>query len=876
MQLLQKRIHDWSKTMEPWQSDLVRRLAAGPLADAGRAEVRAILLGDVGALPPVRLELADLPVDEDEHGRVELRSIGDFRNINCLAENQSLHLEPGLNLVFGMNGSGKTGHGRLLRGVCRAAEREQVLPNVFEPAKAAQPQTATIAIAVDGKNRPVKVDLAQQPDRVLSAVSVFDASCARIFVSKANVIDYVPRSLVILKNLAEEQDTIAAGLRADAMNLRGGLPSLPPLADGTAAAAALASVNQNTDLAALEQLGELTDAETNELEQLETAAATIRADTSGELETAARARASGATAAATAIRDQAARVDASTLDRFAELRRKADDIATAERELVENAFADSPFPAAGGEPWREMWSALVQYVESGGGTFPSDEPGAVCPACEQELTPEARTRLADAQQFVRSELRQRAEALDLEMQTLLAGIPDSEALKVRATSELRGAPEDIIAAAEAAVSTIAELGRLARAIAAGGHRAGDSPPALDVSAIEAYADAQAESAAAQAALRDAARQQEVLKKLGELQARRTLRQHLPSLKQRIDTLKRIALLDSSAGKLGTQAISLKLRDLQEAEITERLRAAIREELEYTTVRDKIELSGQASKGETKIQLKLAKGCKEKVENVLSAGEQSALGMAFFLAELSVSGGESAIVLEDPVSSLDHDYRAYLAERLVQETQKRQVVIYTHDLTFLVDLQQAAEDAGIEIHGQTLHRAFGEAGVVRESLPTEAMSPRDRRRDLGKRLRFELTPMFKKEDPEYAAAAKQWVGDLRDGYEQIVECYVVANTMRRFRTQIRMKQLSKMRWSPDLASRIYKGWQRASPKKHFEATERYPRPHEPHELEQMLGEFEAICNEIAPKEKGEPAKAPGEQTTLEDELVGQVASFPAAS
>ena len=328
--LLQKRIHEWSKALPAWQSDLLRRLAAGPLVDADRAQVRAILIG-AGAPAPMALQLQDLPVDEDEHGRIELRSIGDFRNINCLAENQTLNLQPGLNVVFGPNGSGKTGHGRLLRGVCRAAEREQVLPNVFEPTKMGQSRTARIGITVDGVERTVDVNLAQQPDRVLSAISVFDASCARIFVSRPNVIDYVPRPLVILKTLAEEQDVIAEGLRDDATKLRVSLPPLPDLADGTAAAAALVDLGPKTDFAALQQLAELSEAEADELERLETAAATIRADKSGELEKAARAHAAGATAAAAAIHEAASQLDGSALARAAETRQQLDAVAVARR-----------------------------------------------------------------------------------------------------------------------------------------------------------------------------------------------------------------------------------------------------------------------------------------------------------------------------------------------------------------------------------------------------------------------------------------------------------------------------------------------------------------------------------------------------------------
>jgi energy-coupling factor transporter ATP-binding protein EcfA2 len=879
--LLQKRIHEWSKGLPAWQSDLLRRLVVGALTDADRAEVKAILTGAAGAPVPVPLQLHDLPADEDEHGRVELRSIGDFRNINCLAENQTLYLQPGLNVVFGPNGSGKTGHGRLLRGVCRAAEREQVLPNVFGPTKIGQSQTATIGITVDGVAQTVGVDLAQQPDRVLSAISVFDACCARIFVSRPNVIDYVPRSLVVLRTLAEEQDAIAASLRDDATRMRMSLPVLPELADGTAAAAALVDLGPKTNSNALEQLAELSDAEAMELEQLETAAATIRADKSGELERAARARATGATAAAAAIHEAAGRVDSAVLVRIAETRQRLDAVATAERELVDKAFTGSRFPAVGGEPWREMWSAIVRYVEAGGGTFPSAEPGAVCPTCEQELSPEAATRLANAQQFVGSELRQRAAALDEELQKLLAAAPDAEALNTRVTSELRDAPQEVCAAGTGAVSAIASRASRARALAAGEPVGDDQPPAVDVALIEAYATAQTDAADARAALRDTDKQQEVMRTLAGLQARRTLHEHLPALKQRIETLKEIAALDAAAGKLSTQSISLQLRKLQEAEITERLRTAIQEELKHTTLAAKVAVVGQASKGETKIQLKLAKGCKEKVESVLSGGQQAALGTAFFLAELAVSASESAIALEDPVSSLDHDHREYLAHRLVEESKKRQVVIYTHDLSFLIYLQDAAVQEDVDLHGHTLESSLDEAGIVREGLPTKLMSPADRRKELRRRLKFELNPMFKGKKPEYERDADLWVGDLRKAYDQLIEDYVLAGTVRRFSQHVRVRHLFMITWTPEIASRIEAAMKQASPKTHHEATELYPRAYTPDELEAMFDEFEEICELTAPK-NGKAAAGKGgvnqesEQTTLEDELVAKVATLPQAS
>lgn len=874
--LLQRRISEWSKELPGWQSDLLRRLTAGPLSDEDRAEVRATLVGANGAPAPVPLQLQDLPVDEDEQGRVELTSIGNFRNINCLGEDQTLRLQPGLNVVFGANASGKTGHGRLLRAVCRTAEREQVLPNVFDPTKAGQPQTATIGITVDGVEQSVDVDLAQQPDRVLSSISVFDSSCARIFVSRPNVIDYVPRPLVILKALAEEQDAIAERMRDDAATLRASLPALPELAAGTAAAEALITLGPSTEFDLVAQLGKFDAAEMKKLEALETAAATIRADKSGALEKAARGRAAGASAALTAIRAAAKTVDAPVLMRIAEVRQQLDATVTAERDLVDKAFAGSHFPAAGGEAWREMWSAIVHYVEAGGGRFPSAEPNAVCPTCEQELTSDAAARLASAHQFVSSELRQRATTLGSELQGLLAALPDADALTEVVTRELREAPEDVIAAGAAAASAIASAARRARAIAGGETSDEEQVPAIDVASIETYAIAESEAAAAQALLRDADKQQQVLSELAELQARRTLKEHLPAVKERIETLQQIGTLEIAVGKLGTHTISMQLRKLQEAEITERLRGAIQEELRHSSVSDKVELVGQASKGETRIQLRLINGCKQKIEDVLSAAQQADLGTAFFLAELAVSAGESAIVLEDPVSSLDHEHREYLARRLVAEAKKRQVVVYTHDLAFVVYLQDAAAAESVELHGCTLESSLDEAGIVREELPMKLMSPADRRKNLRRRLRYELTPAFKGKKPEYEREADLWVADLRKGYDQLIPDYVFAGTVRRFSQHVQVRKLHMVTWTPEIATRIDAAQRQASPKMHHEPLELYPRAYTPEELEKMLVEYDEICELTKPQDKPAAKKVEQEPVTIDDELVAKVVSIPQAS
>jgi wobble nucleotide-excising tRNase len=60
-----------------------------------------------------------------------------------------------------------------------------------------------------------------------------------------------------------------------------------------------------------------------------------------------------------------------------------------------------------------------------------------------------------------------------------------------------------------------------------------------------------------------------------------------------------------------------------------------------------------------------------------------VAIASFLAELETSSENCGIVFDDPVCSLDHLYRQRVAERLVSEGHKRQVIVFTHDIVFLL-------------------------------------------------------------------------------------------------------------------------------------------------------------------------------------------------
>jgi hypothetical protein len=80
-------------------------------------------------------------------------------------------------------------------------------------------------------------------------------------------------------------------------------------------------------------------------------------------------------------------------------------------------------------------------------------------------------------------------------------------------------------------------------------------------------------------------------------------------------------------------------------------------------------------GSPRYQVRFFANPEAKVHNALSEGEQTCVGLAAFLTELTTASHESALVFDDPVSSLDHRWRNKVAERPVAETERAALTYY---------------------------------------------------------------------------------------------------------------------------------------------------------------------------------------------------------
>jgi hypothetical protein len=115
----------------------------------------------------------------------------------------------------------------------------------------------------------------------------------------------------------------------------------------------------------------------------------------------------------------------------------------------------------------------------------------------------------------------------------------------------------------------------------------------------------------------------------------------------------------------------------------------------------IELQTSGQKGKTVRSLLLKGG--HRPEFILSEGEQKAVALADFLTEVSMNPANAAIVLDDPVTSQDHQRKQLIAKRLVREARSRQVIIFTHDLPFLNEIIATAEKEDVSCQAHWIDR-----------------------------------------------------------------------------------------------------------------------------------------------------------------------------
>lgn len=309
-------------------------MVASELSDLDIDELEALCLGTGGDASPLSEEhiapqrLAGKPV--------AITGLRDPVAVNALARGQGVSFAAtGLTIVYGDNGSGKSGFVRVLKSACRSRDdKTSILPDVT--AADDVPQSARIEFQVAGNAdtyewRPEHGDHAD-----LSAVSIFDSRSANTHVQKTNNVAYVPFPMALLDRLGRVCDELRrrVAARIDALSARAPVAiKTPSLNEATAAGAFLHGLSAKSKSAELDLLITLGDEEMSRLSSLD----------------------------ADLAQGPAKAAETKSFTELRQLEADANAAAAAARLASDSLFKEAPLPGVGSDAWRHLWEAARAY-----------------------------------------------------------------------------------------------------------------------------------------------------------------------------------------------------------------------------------------------------------------------------------------------------------------------------------------------------------------------------------------------------------------------------------------------------------------------------------------------------------------------------------
>ena len=800
-----KEILEWSQERPTWQRDALRRLVLnGELTEDDISELSEKCKSAHGlseqqdSLP---LAKDHIPKDSKSSSQVVLDSIIHYQGVNALAEGQTLKFAPSLTVVYGDNAAGKTGYIRILKSACRARAQEEILGNVVS---GGIPHTPTVAIKYKVGAKPGMQEwTGEGEDDFISRVSVFDAQSAAVYLTEKTDVAFRPFGLDLFDKLVKACKAVRSNLEKEQRALtRSNLSSVQAqVPEGTVVAKLLGGITSLTKPEKVQSLAHISPEEESRLAFLEKALLDLQTNDPEKLIKQMRLRAGRIRTLARHLKEVESVLSDDAVSTVFAARTEERQKNKEAKRLREVSFPENMLEGTGSEHWSTLWDSARKFSEElayPGQEFPVVEGDVLCLLCQQDIDHEAGQRLKKFQSFVVStterELREiRGEFASLRKRfTNLLTIDETTRETI---NEIRIEHESIADAIFTALEKNEKRKMIIVASLADDSNLPDDCPNLmfvvdEVEFLVQQLDERIKT------LRNSANEEDKKQMAGEaqeLRARKILSKNEQIVLSEIERKKKIAAYGLCLNDTKTQAITQKSTAVTKEAVTKKLKQSFRKELEnlaFRHVEVELEEAGGAE-GVLYHELVLTRAPGVRLPRVVSEGEQRSLSIAAFFAELSTADDLSGIVFDDPVSSLDYKWREGVARRLVVEAKTRQVIVFTHDVVFLLLLKKISEELDVSQFDQHVRQLSIGAGVCAEELPWVALPVKKKIGFLKKEWQAAENLHREGNQSAYEREAAYIYGLLRESWERALEEVLLGGVIERFRPSVQTQQVTKI-------------------------------------------------------------------------------------
>lgn len=789
---------DWIKTLPYWQRRIAKRVLDNDVIDDSFVErVYSELKKEVG-LDDDELIFQDISFDElvpDDDMDVVWKAVGKIKGVNRLKSDDDLQISRGLTLVYGENGSGKSGYTRLLNQAFISRGDKEIIGDIYE--ERPDDLYAEFLFEINGAEYDLKYPN-EKDNAVFRRIMTFDSKSATDDMLKESEISFIPTELHFFDTFLSACIRIQQKLDEECEGLQVENPLLKYFKEDSVVIGDVIALSKDTNIEELKGKHAITEEDKKEYESVKKGKASLQAlNYQEQLDKINRVK----DVVDTAI-ERAGLYNSYISKKSFEEYKKAIEAYTEAKRLLEeegiNQFKNDDIEKLGSEEWKAFISAAKKYYES---IVNHDK----CPLCGQDL--DGNTLLEKYWKYLKSvaennvkkeqanlkNIKKNFEELDLYV--FVESSIQEEWLNSNAKQQFIQVKEQFFKAEKIKQDIILQFEK-------------QKYEKLDAEIIDISILQEIRTIIVN---KEKEMDVEIVKtKIVELEAkeqayldRQKVIELLPVVEKYISNQKWLDL--ASKNKIKQKAITRKQKELFDKYVTADYLSTFEDECQKLNAKFDTEIVQRGSKGTTlkKLSIKgLAPG------KILSEGEQRAIAIANFMTEVQMDSKNIGVVFDDPVCSLDHKRRTVIAERLLDEVKFRQVIIFTHDITFFMELKALADKRGISYQQETIRKIAGIPGNIKCNIPWQGMNVKDRIKKLNSDLQ-DIAKLEKNGDDDYFYRAKEWCELLRESWERAVEEILLNDAIQRYNPCVQTQRLKKAPFTIMLYTELEKGMSECS-------------------------------------------------------------------
>lgn len=727
--------------------------------------------------PSERIEEKQLDGSPLDPVRLDSLKVGD--GVNAIKIGSQIEFAAGVTVIFGENGSGKSGFVRLLKRAAGVRTAEDILPDIRGSARPTP--SATFVVTVGSTSTPVewKNEFGIAP---LSRASVFDTRGARLHVEEDLNYLYTPGELTLLPFVQNAIERVRAALdRAIAARAPGANTFLASFDRTSSIYGSIETLSAATDVEEIRRCALLPENIDSRIESLRTEIDALKSTAvQNELK-----RARDRLAVVQRLKSALQAIRLFDPYRYA-VCVEAWNRAKHQRDSAGyETFKHLGIPGVLTEEWRAFIQAGEAYLRKhiADGYPHTADP---CAYCQQPLTGRALELLEKYRDFANNSTKIALANAEREFRDYIAPMVslNADVLHGQLLAETSEG-DDVL---KPVVPLVAHIKAVVASTAAASAISWPDKDANLTAAEEIVSAEWMRLTGLISTLQTSIEQRhEILSKkqsdLVELQSKQTLHDLLPQIERRVSEAKW-----SSRASIIKNSLSGILRSLTDtakgaSEVLLNKGFVKRFEDECRRLRaPNVTLHFPGRQGQVTRRKTVAA---HKPNQVLSEGEQKALALADFLAEVTAVPASCPVIFDDPITSMDYRRIHEVCDRIVTLAADHQIILFTHNIWFAAELLAKADKKTWKYYD--IRSEDGRSGVL-----SSAIHPRvDTIAQVGSRVKKIIEGAEKAEGEIRAALVEKGYEELRGLCEIVVEHELLKGVVQRYAPNVMMTKMEKI-------------------------------------------------------------------------------------